>query len=357
MAKPTSARDRSKRRASRRPTSSATRASRSRASSNSSRVTRSGQSGRGARVTNAAGRTSTGSARVTTSTRPALPPGKKGGPLAKTESARRQAARARLRGAGQGTTGGTRMGKPGAGGPKTQPRLTGTKTAGQRIRSSGYADDIRSLKRAVKAGGQAAKKAAAKLLKLGIRYVPATKSFVKVAATRGGKAAPGMIIGGKIAASAGTPGAAQMSKLGITGRKTAKTGDAPVYRTPLNKVGRSQATSRTVGPKAVKGGYTISKEAREKAKVSRGNSAKTDSTPAQSKLTKKDPTPKVTAPPKQKQTGDRDKDMATWANANRKMINKVGTKAQRAILARVDAQKKKKKPNMSGNTLSNKNTA
>ena len=68
--------------------------------------------------------------------------------------------------------------------------------------------------------------------------------------------------------------------------------------------------------------------------------------------------PKITAPPtKQKQTGDRAKDMATWANANRKMIEKVGTKAQRAILARVDAQKKKKKPNMSGNTLSNKNTA
>ena len=355
MAKPTSARDRSKRRASRRPTSSKTRAQRSRASSNSSRVTQSGQGGRGARVTSAARRASTGNARVTTSTRPALPPGKKGGPLAKTESARRQAARARLRGAGKGTTGGTRMGKPGAGGPKTQPRLTGTKTAGQRIRSSGYADDIKSLKRAVKAGGQAAKKAAAKLLKLGIRYVPATKSFVKVAATRGGKAAPGMIIGGKIAASAGTRGAAQMSKLGITGRKTAKTGDAPVYRTPLNKVGRSQATSRKVGPKAVKGGYTISKEARKKAK------AKTDSTPAQSKLTKKDPTPaapKVTARPKQKQTGDRNKDMATWAKANRKMIEKVGTKAQRAILARVDAQqKKKKRPDMSGTLPSNRTTA
>lgn len=349
MAKPTSARDRSKRRASKRPTSSKTRPQRSRASSNSSRVTQSGQGGRGARVTSAARRASTGSARVTTSTRPALPPGKKGGPLAtKPESARRQAAKARLRGAGKGTTGGTRMGKPGAGGPKTQPRLTGTKTAGQRIRSSGYADDIRSLKRAVKAGGSAAKKAAAKLLKLGIRYVPATKSFVKVAATRGGKLAPGMIIGGKIAASAGTPGAAQMSKLGIKG-------NAPVYRTPLNKVGRSQATSRKVGPKAVKGGYTISKAAREKAK------AKTDSTPAQSKLTKKDPipaAPKVTARPKQKQTGNRDKDMATWAKANRKMIEKVGTKAQRAILARVDAQqKKKKRPNMSGTLPSNRTTA
>lgn len=69
--------------------------------------------------------------------------------------------------------------------------------------------------------------------------------------------------------------------------------------------------------------------------------------------------PKITAPPtKQKQTGDRDKDMATWAKANRKMIEKVGTKAQRAILARVDAQqKKKKRPNMSGTLPSNRTTA
>lgn len=75
MAKPTSARDRSKRRASRRPTSSATRAARSRSSTNSSRVTQSGQGGSGsAQVTNAARRTSTGSAPVTSSTRPSLPP-------------------------------------------------------------------------------------------------------------------------------------------------------------------------------------------------------------------------------------------------------------------------------------------
>lgn len=77
------------------------------------------------------------------------------------------------------------------------------------------------------------------------------------------------------------------------------------------------------------------------------------------KNTKKTDKPKITAPPtKQKQTGDRDKDMATWAKANRKMIEKVGTKAQRAILARVDAQeKKKKRPNMSGTLPSNRTTA
>lgn len=61
MAKPTSSRNRSTRRASRRPTSSATRASRSASSTNSSRVTASGQTGM------------TG-ARVTSSTRPSTPP-------------------------------------------------------------------------------------------------------------------------------------------------------------------------------------------------------------------------------------------------------------------------------------------
>ena len=86
MAKPTSARNRYKRRASKRPTSSATRASRSKSSSNSSRITRSGQGGRGARVTNASRRTNTGSARVTSSTRSALPAGKQGGNLTKSKS-------------------------------------------------------------------------------------------------------------------------------------------------------------------------------------------------------------------------------------------------------------------------------
>ena len=61
MAKPTSSRNRSTRRASRRPTSSATRGSRSASSTNSSRVTTSGQTGM------------TG-ARVTSSTRPTTPP-------------------------------------------------------------------------------------------------------------------------------------------------------------------------------------------------------------------------------------------------------------------------------------------
>lgn len=75
MATPTSSRNRSQRRASRRPTSSKTRAQRSRSSTNSSRVTQSGQGGSGsAQVTNAARRTSTGSAPVTSSTRPSLPP-------------------------------------------------------------------------------------------------------------------------------------------------------------------------------------------------------------------------------------------------------------------------------------------
>ena len=51
------------------------------------RVTRSGQGGGRGRVTNASQRTSTGRARVTGGSRAALPPGKKGGALAKTTKA------------------------------------------------------------------------------------------------------------------------------------------------------------------------------------------------------------------------------------------------------------------------------
>ena len=94
MARTTSSSNRGRRSASKRPTSSKTRATRSKASN--ARVTRSGQGGsRGSstRVTrgSAASRTRTSSARVTgaNSSRPALPPGKKGGQLAIRRRSRR----------------------------------------------------------------------------------------------------------------------------------------------------------------------------------------------------------------------------------------------------------------------------
>ena len=94
MAKPTSSSTRKRRTASKRPTSSKTRATRSKASN--AKVTRTGgpdRSGTAGRpkVTrgSSAARTGTGSAKVTSGSRPALPPGKKGGQLATRKGPRR----------------------------------------------------------------------------------------------------------------------------------------------------------------------------------------------------------------------------------------------------------------------------
>ena len=87
MADYTSSRYRSRRKSSKRPTSSKTRATRSRNSK--ATVTQSGQGSRrgSAPVTRDSRRTSTGNARVTSSTRPSLPPGKKGGAMTASGSA------------------------------------------------------------------------------------------------------------------------------------------------------------------------------------------------------------------------------------------------------------------------------
>ena len=260
-----------------------------------------------------------------------LPPGKPGGAIVKAQSStpmspRRKAAMDRLRGGGSSSSGATRVGKPGAGGPKPQPRLTGKPTVGSRIRSSGYASDLRKLKSLDKQGGAVGKRAAAALLKLGIKYSPAAGTFAKVAGATAAKAAPGVLLAGVMAASAGTPGSAKMSRLGIS-----KNGNAPVRRTPLNKVGRSQATSRNVGPKATEGGYTISKKGREQAAAQR--KAKT-TTPSR---------PTSTVPPAPKrdrmEKATHDQRMAKWAMSNRKMIEKSGTKKQREILAQALTKK------------------
>lgn len=143
MAKPTSSRNRSTRKASRRPTSSANRPARMNASSNSSRTTSSSTrpTNSGARITNAAQRPSGGSARVTGGSRPALP-SKPGGALARVNRsggaatpANQGIQRVSVRDVtGQGGSGGggsrpsaglrpgARPGLPGMQGPQPRPR-------------------------------------------------------------------------------------------------------------------------------------------------------------------------------------------------------------------------------------------
>lgn len=82
---------------------------------------------------------------------------------------------------------------------------------------SAYKNDVAALKRLVKAGGPLARQAAKRLAVLGVRAVP------------------GAVVAGAIAGSAGRPGAAQMSRLGLSPGRSTKSADAPTYKTPLNQ--------------------------------------------------------------------------------------------------------------------------
>ncbi len=92
-----------------------------RQSTSTARVTQGGQraGGRspgGVRVTNSSQRTTTSSARVTGTSRPALPPGRQGGAIVrqetKPENPRRTSARSRQTTSARGTTGPNRVGQP-----------------------------------------------------------------------------------------------------------------------------------------------------------------------------------------------------------------------------------------------------
>lgn len=181
-----------------------------------------------------------------------LPPGKKGGAIVKSGPSkpmppRLKAALDKQAKAAKGTTGGTRA-AGGRGLPNQTPRLPAGRSRFQR---SGYGQDIQALKNLVKQGGKKGVAAAKQLVKLGVKFAPAAKLLAKVAA----KAAPGAALAAGVARSAGRKGAAKMSKLGVS-----KGGNAPV------RDKTSRATSRTVGPKAEEGYYTISAKARKAAK-------------------------------------------------------------------------------------------
>lgn len=252
-----------------------------------------------------------------------LPPGKKGGALVKSGSSkpmspRLKAALDKKARAAKGTTGGSRA-AGGRGLAKQTPRLPAGKS---RLAKSGYAEDIRALKNLVKKGGQKAITAAKRLAQLGVKYGPAAR----VLAIAGAKAAPGAALAAGVARSTGRKGAARMSKLG---------GDAPVRR----KQRRSKATSRKVGPKAVEGGYTISKKAREAAANLR--TTKTPKTTTKTNVgtratAKSAPSVKVAKPapaPSKPKTEAKAKDKKPALSKRKQMLNRKYDQLQKAAKA------------------------
>jgi hypothetical protein len=144
-------------------------------------------------------------------------------------------------------------GKPAASG-KPNPYMSGkpNPNAGGGVKGkpapkgplAAYKNDVAALKRLVKGKGPLAKAAAKRLASMGIRF------------------APGLAISGALAGSAGRPGAAQMSRLGLSPGRSTKSADAPTYKTPLNQGKPSKpepaksggSASTTPPPEPKKGG-------------------------------------------------------------------------------------------------------
>ncbi len=290
------------------------RANRQKASN--ARVTKGGQGGGRGRVTNAAQRTSTGRARVTGG-RPALPPGKKGGSIVKS-NARRTAAQNKAGRAAAGTKGTTvRTGqKPGAIVKQTRAQ----KIKGS-LRTGSYAKDIAKLKSLLKKGGRVA--------------LSQARALARAIGPRALKAAPGLLVGGALVGSAGRPNQRTMSKLGLL--------KAAEYKTPFNQ-GKPKPKKRPVAnlPKDYKKTEAAAFKAAEKPKSGNGGGGSRGGagTPPVAKRTAPKPKPKKLTD-KQRMVGKSSAErLAVWAKANRKMIEKSGTKKQREILA--NALKKKK---------------
>lgn len=290
------------------------------------KVTRSGQgSGRG-RVTNASQRTSTGRARVTGGSRPALPPGKKGGSIVKSTSTRRTAAQTKAGRAAAGTKGSTvRTGQK----PSAIVKQSRAQKIKGSIRTGSYAQDLKKLRSLLKKGGAVALRQA--------------RALARAIGPRALKAAPGLVVGGSIVGSAGRPNQRTMSKLGLL--------KAAEYNNPLDpkrSKPKPKPKPRQMAnlPKDYKKTEAAAFKAAEKprsggggaSRVSKSNNSGGAGVPRVAK--KSAPKPKKLTD-KQRMVGKSSAErLAVWAKANRKMIEKSGTKKQREILA--NALKKKK---------------
>ena len=147
-------------------------------------------------------------------------------------NARRQAAQQRQQTAARGTRGsGVRTGGTSniVRAPQTQQAVNAAKRMAEK---TGYAQDLKSMAKGAKNVANVVGKGA-QAVGRGIR-----------AAGPAAKAAPGVALAAAIAASAGKPGAAKMSKLG-TG------GDAPTYKNPLSDAGKR--ISKALQSKNIKG--------------------------------------------------------------------------------------------------------
>lgn len=260
------------------------------------RVTKGGQGsgkGGGGRVTNASQRTSTGSARVTGSSRPALPPGKKGGALAtKPKTSRMAQAKAKAAAAAKGTKGKSTI-TPRFKGPSPRQLNEATKRA---------LSSVKNARRLNVGRG-------------GLAYL-----LLQAANAVQDK----MLSPERLALKRANSITRENSNKPFVTRQALRNVNA-VDPMPKGKTKKAKPTGGTSG---------VTSRTNKGGGGSRGGAG----TPPVAKRTA--PKPKKLTD-KQRMVGKSSAErLAAWAKANRKMIEKSGTKKQREILA--NALKKKK---------------
>ena len=195
--------------------------------------------------------------------------------------------------------------------------------------STGYRADIKAAGQALRSGSRA----------LG--------NVAKNVAPTAAKAAPGLLIGGAIAGSAGRPGTAQMSKLGLRLGKSTKTADAPVYSTPLNQnkpgpnkgPNRVRPTTPYYGPGGASSGSGEGQA--QQRKPAGSTTSKPKPKPAASTSSKPKPKP-------QGQSKDMGENYRRWAAANPKLAAKL--KKGQAGYAELKGSKTKPTASKKGST-------
>lgn len=282
-------------------TTSATRSKRQRTST--ARVTRSGQGGGRGRVTNAAQRTTTGRARVTGKPQLALPPGKKGGSLVKPKSqtSRQAAARVKAAKAAKGTKGGTRVGQPAG----SANRMYGANVVNKAVKRAQQATRLAKGKRVLKGAGR-----------FGIRAYLADQAIKFLGRAADQKEWNRLSKELKARRNKNKPG------IGKGPNRVRPT--TPYYGPGGSPSGSGAGQARQRKPAGTSGVTSPKSGSSTKARPAAVAAPRKAVAPKAKKLTDK-----------QRMVGASSSDrMAAWAKANRKMIEKSGTKAQKAILAK-----------------------
>ena len=255
--------------------------------------------------------------------------GKVTGKTPTSRANRQKASNARVTKSGQGVVKGNGQSRMTTSSQRTKTnraRVTGTtrQRVTSAVRKSEYAKDIAKLRSLLRKGGAVALRQA--------------RSLARAIGPRALKAAPGLVVGGAIVGSAGRPNQRSMSKLGLLKAAEYNNPLDPQRRKPKPKP-RQMANLPKDYKKTEAAAFKAAEKPRSGGGGGGGGSTRRSSGGGGSTTTRRAAAPK---PKKDRMVGKSSAErLAVWAKANRTMIEKSGTKTQKAILAKALGKSKK----------------